>query len=50
MLRNMMYWLSLGVTPRRQPRQERRVIAGHTPEDEQSFLRRMAFYKLHPHH
>jgi len=50
MLRNMMYWLSFGVTPLRELRQEHRVTSDHTLEDERSFARRMAFYKLHPYH
>lgn len=50
MLKNMMYWLSFGVAPRREWRDDRRAFAGHTTEDERSFSRRMAFYKAHPHH
>ena len=50
MLKNMMYWVSFGLTPRREQRGAPRVIAGHTIEDERSFSRRMAYYKAHPHH
>ncbi|MEO0963016.1 MAG: hypothetical protein AAFY01_11400 [Pseudomonadota bacterium] len=50
MLKNMMYWLSFGITPRREQHKSRHPYAGHTLEDERSFTRRMAFYKAHPHH
>jgi len=45
-----MYWLSFGITPRREQTATRHPYAGHTAEDEKSFVRRMAFYKAHPHH
>lgn len=50
MLKNMMFWLSFGLVPRREQRDDRRAFSGHTLEDERSFSRRMAFYKAHPHH
>ena len=50
MTRNMVFWLSFGLVPRREQRDDRRAFSGHTLEDERSFSRRMAFYKAHPHH
>ena len=50
MLKNMMYWLSFGISSRKEQQKSRHPYAGHNAEDERSFARRMAFYKAHPHH
>lgn len=49
-MKYLIYWLSFGVSSRRGRDEDVRVMPGHTREDEQSFARRMAFYRLHPHH
>jgi len=50
MMKYLVFWLSFGLTPRRERNENVRVIPGHTVDEERSFARRMKHYRLHPYH